>query len=168
MAQAKGGFQFSIEQKQIRALAKAVKQEEDGKQLRKDLVNDIKKSVGPAISAVQSKLAIPRHSAIRSSPPIGSYLASRVKPQVRLSGRTTGVAIKIGKTPRLRGFTFAARRFNRRTWRHRVFGNDVWVTQTSPIPGFFDETLQRNKERYREAVIQSLERTQARIASRIH
>jgi hypothetical protein len=42
---------------------------------------------------------------------------------VRLSGRSTGVKVRIGQTPNLRGFKMAARRLNRKSWRHKVFGN---------------------------------------------
>lgn len=162
-------FELSVDQQALQAVAKAIKAETDGKQLRKDLIAEIKSAVEPATQAVQGKLrSIPSRTSANPSPAMGSYLASRVKPSVRLAGRSTGIRVRIQKTPRLRGFAFAARRLNRKSWRHRVFGRDVWVEQTSPIPGFFDETLGADKAKYRKAVIDALEKMAQRIAERAH
>lgn len=163
----KGSLEVSIDTNPVRVVGKALRAEADGKQLRKDLVSDLKQAVAPAVSAVQGKLqAIPHTSAVSSSPAMGSYLASRVKTQVKLSGRSSGVKVRIPKTPKLRGFTFAARRLNRTHWRHRVYGKDIWVEQTSPIPGYFDETLKSQQRVYRAAVIEALEKMARRIAAR--
>jgi hypothetical protein len=109
---------------------------------------------------------MPSGSAASGSPALGSYLASRVKAQVRLSGRSTGVAIRIGQTPNLRGFTFAAKRLNRASWRHPVFGHDVYVDQDSPIEGYFDNTLEADKDHYRSAVLAVVEKMASRLARR--
>lgn len=161
-------LELTVDQKAVQRVARALRAEEDGKALRKQLAADLKEAVGPGVSRVQGKLrAIPRSAAgAASSPPLGSYLASRVKPQIRLTGRSTGVRIRIGQTPRLRGFKMAARRLNRTQWRHRVFGADVWVTQQSPIPGFFDNTLNDSKPELRSAVLKALESMARRIAAR--
>lgn len=163
-----GAIELSVDQRAVQRVRRALREEEDGKTLRKELVADLKKAVAPGVSAVASRLSgIPNHSATPSSPALGSYLASRVKPQVRLSGRSTGVAVRIGQTPNLRGFKNAARWLNRKSWRHKVFGNpEVWVTQQSPMPGYFDDTLSRGKDDYRKAVVQALEAMARRIAGR--
>ncbi|HET6504618.1 MAG TPA: hypothetical protein VFG87_28045 [Amycolatopsis sp.] len=158
------GVEFTVDQQDMQRVAKAMRAEEDGKTLRKQLVGELKDAVSPGVSKVQGKLrSIPHLGPTRSSPPMGSYLASRVKPQIRLSGRSTGVAVRIAQTPALRGFKLAARRLNRSSWRRRVFGG-VWVTQTSPIPGFFDDTLAEGKEQYRAGVLRALEKMARRVA----
>lgn len=167
MASSKPRFELTVDQHALQALRKACLAEEDGKALRKELANNLKDAVHPGVSAVQGKLRAIPSSRASGSPALGSYLAARVKPQVRLTGRSTGVAIRIGKTPKLRGFAMAARRLNRQKWRHRVFGKDVWVEQESPIEGYFDETLQAHKAEYREAVIKALESMARRIAERV-
>lgn len=160
-------FSVRVDSDMLNILGKKMRTESDGKQLRKELLADIKSAVAPGVSAVQGKLrSIPSGSASTGSPALGSYLASRVRPQVRLSGRTTGVAIRIGQTPNLRGFTFAARRLNRASWRHPVFGHDVWVDQESPIEGYFDTTLAAEKDKYRAAVINVAEKMASRLARR--
>lgn len=165
---ANGPIELTIDQQAIQKVARALRAESDGKALRKELIAEIKTAVSPGVSAVQSKLrSIPHSSAVHQSPSLGSYLASRVRPQVRLSGRSTGVRIRIAQTPNLRGFSMAARRLNRAKWRHEVFGNpEVWVDQESPIPGFFDDTLAAGRDTYRKGVVAALESMARRIAER--
>lgn len=163
-APAKAAVEFTIEQQALRKLSSALRKEADGKQLRKDLIAELKTAVAPAVSAVQGKLrSIPHNSATTSNPPLGTYLAQRVKPQVKLTGRTGGVKVRIPQTPNIRGFKMAARRLNRHSWRHKVFGHDVWVTQLSPIPGYFDDTMRSGRRQYRAAVLRVLEQMARRI-----
>lgn len=159
---------LTVDQQAIQRVARALRAEADGKQLRKDLIADIKTAVAPGVSAVQAKLrAVPHDSRSHPSPSLGSYLAARVRPQVRLSGRSAGVRIRIGQTPSLRGFKMAARRLNRGAWRHPVFGDpEVWVDQESPIPGFFDDTLAAGRDTYRNAVLAAVTAMARRIAER--
>lgn len=159
--------ELNIDQRAVQKVAKAVKAELDGKDLRKDLITELKTAVAPGVSAVKSKLQSMPQASVPSSPAIGSFLASRVVPQVRLSGQRTGVSVRIKKTPQLRGFTNAARRLNQASWRHKVFGRDVWVEQTSPIQGFFDDTLAKDKPLYRAGVVAALEKMARRIKERV-
>lgn len=162
----KAPFELTTDQRAMQLVAKALGAEADGKQLRKDLISELRQAVAPGVSAVQGKLRAIPSKGVSSTPALGSYLASRVKTQVRLSGRSTGVRVRIGKTDKLRGFTYAARRLNRKTWRHKVFGRDVWVEQRSPITGYFDETLSAGKRSYQAAIRAALERQARRIAAR--
>jgi len=153
--------------RELQALARLMRKESDGAALRKDLAANLRVAVEPGVSAVQGRLrSIPHTSAAEPSPAMGTYLAARVKPQVRFSGRKTGVAIRIAKTPRLRGFAFASRRLDRGSWRHPVFGHDVWVEQQSPIPGYFEDTLAEGRERYRAAVLEALSKMSRRLTAR--
>ena len=156
-----------IDASDLARVARAMRAEADGKQLRKELVAELKTAVAPAAAAVAGKLrAMPHSSAAQASPAMGSYLASRTKVQVRTSGRSAGVAIRIPQTPNLRGFRYAARRLNRDGWRHRVFGHDVWVEQRSPIKGYFDDTIKPDRDKYRQVVLDILTRFAQRIARR--
>lgn len=165
---ARGELEVSVDDQAMRDLARVIRRESDGKQLRKDLIADLKRAVEPGQSAVQGKLrAVPHRSATQSRPALGSYLASRTKVQVRLSGRAPGVKVRIGQTPNIRGFKMAARRLNRTHWRHMVYGNkEVWVDQKSPIPGFFDDTLAAGRSRYRAAVVATLKSMADRLTVR--
>jgi len=167
MAKASLGAGISVEAEAMRQLGQAFRREADGKALRKDLTKQINSAVAPGVSAVQGVLrAIPHPSAAQSSPSLGTYLASRVKVQVRYAGRSTGVAVRIGETSNLRKFRLAGRYLNRQSWRHRVFGHNVWVTQRSHIPGYFDDTLARDRDKYRDAVVDALGEMARRLMER--
>jgi len=156
---------LSIETQAIQNVQKAVLREADGKALRKDLRTDLKSAVQPGVTEVQQKLrGMPSSSA---KPALGSYLASKTKVAIRLSGRRTGIRVWIPFTPQLRGFTNAPRYLNKGFWRHTVFGNkNNWVGQVSPIPGFFDDTLKAHKEEYKQGVLNALHDMAQRIARR--
>lgn len=160
-------FSVRVDSDMLNILGKKMRAEADGKQLRKELIAEIRQAVEPGVAAVQGRLrSIPARGSTSSTPALGTALASKVRPQVRLSGRVTGVAIRIPQTPNLRGFTFAAKRLNRSSWRHPVFGHDVWVDQMSPIEGYFDTTLQADKDKYRAAVLNVVDKMARRLASR--
>lgn len=160
-------IRVAVDATDLAALGKLIRAEKDGKILRAELVAGLKAATAPGVSAVREKLrAIPHTTAVYQSPPLGSYLASRTRTQVRLSGRRVGVYIRIPKTPKLRGFAMAARRLDRDAWRHPVFGRDIWVDQESPIPGFFTDTLAEEKPRYREAVLAAMNSMARRLRAR--
>jgi len=155
-----------IDASDLTKVARVLRQQGDGKQLRKDLVADLKTAVDPGVQAVRGKLLAMPAAVAPGSPPMGSYVASKVRSQVRLSGQRAGVAVRIPQTPQLRGFTFAARRLNATHWRHPVFRTGRWVTQRSPITGYFDETLAAGKPRYQAAVMEVLRKLAERLAAR--
>jgi hypothetical protein len=125
---------------------------------RKDLIRNLRVAVQPGQTAVKDKLqAWPHGGVTDSSPALGSFLASKTTIRVRLTGAKTGVSVRIAQTPGLRGFRKAAKALNSAAgWRHRVFGRDVWVQQSSPDPGFFDDILSRGRQRYRAAILEAI------------
>lgn len=148
----KTGIEVSIDQSKLIGLSKALKAEANSALLRKDLIANLRAAVQPGVSAVQQKLSAIPSGSTPGNPSLGGYLKTRVKTQVRLTGTKAGVRVRIPQTPNIRGFKMAARRLNRPSWRHPVYGK-AWVVQISPIPGFFDDTLAARKEEYRAAVI---------------
>lgn len=161
-----GAIELTVDQRMIVKLSKLIKAEANGAFLRKQLITDLRGAVAPGVAKVQGKLrAIP--SDRPGSPPLGTYLAARVRPQIRLSGRSAGVRIRIGQTPNIRGFAMAARRLNRTTWRHKVFGREVWVEQRSPIAGYFDDTLSADREVYHAAVLRACRKYARRLGERL-
>ncbi len=165
-----------VDDRQLKVLMAKVKAEADGKAVRKDLITRLRSAVEPGVARVQAKLrAIPRTSVSThrgrggANGALGGYLAGRVKVAVKLSGRGAGVRVRIGKTQGLRGFAWAARRLNRKSWRHQVFARTgrepVWVEQDSPIPGYFDEALAADRAAYRAAVVAALDDMAKRLGS---
>lgn len=161
-------IELTVEQSKVVKLGKLMRAESDGAKLKRDLGVAIRAAVEPGVSAVKSKLqAIPR-SGPAKSPPLGGYLAARVKVRIRFTGRSAGVAVRVQQTPNLRGFKMAARRLNRKQWRHPIYGNkQAWVTQVSPIPGYFDETLMKYKAEYTAAVLAACRKMALRLGERL-
>jgi hypothetical protein len=161
-------IELTVDQSKLVRLSKLMRAEANSKALKAELVAAFRAAVEPGINEVKSKLqGMPANGTV-SKPALGSYLASRVKLSVRLSGRRAGVFIRIPFTPNVRGFKLAARRLNRDVWRHPVYGNKtVWVEQESPIPGYFDEALMKYKEEYRAAVIAACRRLAMRLGQRL-
>lgn len=164
----KGSIALSVDQRDIQAVGRMFKAQSDGRKLRAELVANIAAITEPVVSEIRSTLqAVPHDGPSPSDPAMGPFLASRVKTSMRFAGYRTGVSVKMRKTPQLRGFAFASRRLNRRTWRHKVFGKDaVWVEQTSPIPGFFDDPFQNKKAEYRAAVMEAVAAMRSRLIRR--
>lgn len=146
-------IELSVDQSRLVGLSRAIRAEVDSARLRKDLIVALRAAVAPGVSKVAGKLRAMPSKGLSAKPAMGTYLASRVKPAVRLSGRSAGVRIRIAQTPALRGFKLAGRRLNRTHWRHPVYGTGTWVVQDSPIPGYFDDTLFADRAQYHAAVI---------------
>lgn len=169
---ARGPIAFSIDQRAFQAVARAMRQQADGKELRRDLIREMKSAVRPGVDEVRARARAMPHTSRRKTPhaPLGATLARKTTSTVNLTGKRTGVRVKIKRTPELGGFTYAARRVNRGHWRHPVFWRvplvQRWVTQTSPLKGFFDDTLRRHRAEYKKGVVDALEKTARRVARR--
>lgn len=170
-SRAAGGMVLDVDQKAFVRVAGQLRREADGKELRKELMKTTKAALQPAVSELRGAiLAMPSSGDPRKGPPLRQTIAARVRVEVRLSGKTPGARIKVRKTPSLRGFANAPMRTNRRAgWRHPVFSEDrmgSWVSQTGK-PGWFDDTLKPNQEKYRRAVLAAVEEMARRVASRM-
>jgi hypothetical protein len=158
-------IELTIDQRQLQLLASALAQEEDGKKLRRQLARDLRRAVEPALGEIRSGLmAMPSTGALPTEGgPLRTEVLKHLKASARLSGRKTGVQIRIRKRGP-RGFAMAARRLNRdKGWRHPVFGREVWVRQIGK-PGYFDDPLRQRRGEYRDAVRRVMRETAARIA----
>jgi hypothetical protein len=154
----------------LKDLARALKAEEDGKQLRKDLVKNLREAVDPAVKQAKASVkAMPSkgHAGLQ----LRRDVARRVGVQVRLGGRTVGVKVRTTAT-KVRGFTNAPRLLNTpKGWRHPNIGagrrgQADWVAQRSTRPGWFDDPMRAGEPRYRRAVTRAVEDMANRIARR--
>ena len=161
MAAAGGGYVLHVDQKQIQVVAKAMRAELDGKELRKDLIRTMKAAAAPMVTDLKAAIAMPGAAA---GPSITAEVARAIKPTVRLAGRDTGVGVKAGNTS-VRGFRKAAKAFNLRGWRHPVYGGPAWVAQTGR-PGWFDTTTAGHRDALHAAVMTAVEDMARRIAAR--
>jgi hypothetical protein len=151
----------------LRAISNALRAEEDGKQLRKELTRNMREALKPG--AVRAKTSIMSMSSTtpHDGPALKTAIARKIRPEVRISGRFPGAKIKAFKTKNIRGFPNAPKRTNRASgWRHPVYGNrEVWVQQTGKVK-WFDHAFEGEDGTYRRAVQFALADMVNRIASR--
>jgi gas vesicle protein len=150
------------------ALVRALRAEEDGKELRKDLAKNMREALKPgAQQAKSSIMAMPSGGIMPTAPALRSSIARKIRPEVKLGGRWSGARVKAFKTKNIRNFPNAPKRTNRAAgWRHPVFGNrDQWVTQRGKVE-WFDRAFQGHEGIYKAAVEQAMEDMAQRIASR--
>lgn len=166
-----GGPPFSLgveTHEGLAALVRALRAEEDGKALRKDLAKNMRAALRPAAAEAKSSImAMPASGLMPSAPALRSSVAKKIRPEVKLGGRWSGARVKAFKTKNVRGFPNAPKRLNRAGgWRHPVFGNrEVWVQQRGKVD-WFDRSFEGREGEYRAAVEQAMEDMARRIADR--
>ncbi|MFF5977175.1 hypothetical protein ACFY7C_37385 [Streptomyces sp. NPDC012769] len=166
-----GGLPFELgvdAHEGLAALARAIRAEEDGKELRRELAKNMRTSLLPAAAMAKSGIMSMASAGPGTSPALRSSIARKIRPEVKLGGRWTGARIKAFKTKNVRGFPNAPKRTNRpRGWRHLVYGRpDTWVTQYGKTK-WFDHAMDGVEPNAREAVERAMEDMAARLAARI-
>ncbi|MFC8156310.1 hypothetical protein ACFUO0_20045 [Streptomyces cinereoruber] len=168
---ASGGppFELGIESHEgLAALARAIRAEADGKELRKDLAKNMREALKPAAAEAKGGIMAMGSVGLPTAPALRSAIGKKIRPEVKLGGRWSGARIKAFKTKNIRGFANAPKRTNRaRGWRHLVYGRaDSWVTQHGKTD-WFDDAMQGVGPNAKEAVEQAMEDMARRLASRI-
>lgn len=162
-------FSLGVETHQgLAALTRALRAEEDGKQLRKDLAKNMRDALKPgAVEAKSRIMAMPSTSARPTTPSLRTSIAKKIRPEVKLGGRWSGARVKAFKTKNIRGFPNAPKRTNRAGgWRHPVWGNrENWVVQRGKVD-WFDDAFKGREGIYKQAVEQAMEDMARRIADR--
>ena len=117
------------------SLARALRAEEDGKELRKELAKNMRNALAPAVDKAKGNVMAISHLST-ASPALRSGVAKKIRPEVKLGGRWTGARIKAKKTPGLRGFALAAKRLQAAGgWRVQTYGR-TWRTQHGKVDWF--------------------------------
>ena len=164
-----GGPPFSLRVEThdgLAALTRALRAEEDGKALRKDLAKNMREALKPG--AQQAKNSVMAMVSVHGAmPALRTSIAKKIRPEVKLGGRWSGARVKAFKTKNIRGFPNAPKRTNRASgWRHPVWGNrEVWVTQRGKLE-WFDRAFQGREGIYKQAVEEAMEDMARRIADR--
>ncbi|MEU3255909.1 hypothetical protein [Streptomyces sp. NPDC006997] len=161
------GLSLELTPQNLRNVDRALRAEEDGKQLRKDLTKNMREALKPG--AAQAKSAIMSMTSVtpHDGPALKTAIARKIRPEVRISGKFPGAKVKAFKTKNLRGFPNAPKRTNRASgWRHPVYGNRaVWVQQHGKVK-WFDRAFEGQDAHYRRQVQFALAEMVNRIASR--
>lgn len=158
---------MSVSTEGIAALDRALRAEEDGKALRKELAKNMRDALRPAAELAKSGIMSMSSAGPSTSPALRTAVAKKIRPEVKLGGRWSGARVKAKKTPGLRGFANAPKRINRRNggWRTQSYGNGVWRTQIGK-PGWFDHAMDGHEAQYKQAVLEAMEAMARRIAAR--
>lgn len=151
----------------LAALVRAIRAEEDGKDLRKELAKNMRDALKPGAAEAKSGIMSMSSAGLRTSPALRSSVARKIRPEVKLGGRWSGARVKAFKTKNVRDFPNAPKRLNRAGgWRHPVYGNrEVWVQQRGKVD-WFDRAFQGREGVYKAAVEQAMEAMARRIADR--
>ncbi|WP_431997790.1 hypothetical protein [Streptomyces fungicidicus] len=153
----------------LRQISRALRAEEDGKELRKELTRGMREALKPGAAQAKSAIMSMASTTPHDGPALKTSIARKIRPEVRISGKFPGAKIKAFKTKNLRNFPNAPKRTNRASgWRHPVYGNrEVWVQQTGKAK-WFDRAFEGQDAHYKRQVQLALAGMVNRIASRSH
>lgn len=151
------------DQESFNRVIRALRREEDGSKLSRDLVANLKAVMEPAAAEARSNvMAIQSGGLPHAGEPLRSVVAAGVHTYVR-TGKNPVVGLEAKKTGLPRNFANAPKRLNsRKGWRHPVFGTGRWVTQRGD-PDWFDRPIDQRRDEYRRAVEKALQSVADRI-----
>lgn len=141
-------------------VARALRDEASGHVWRRELSDDMSAALAPGVAAVRSAVLSRGGGHAHEGQPLRSAIASAVHVVPLHSGAT----IVADRTPQVRNFANAPKRFNQRAgWRRRIYGSSRIVVQRG-APGWFDDTLEHLYPRLHAAAHAALEGRARRIA----
>lgn len=160
-------FDLQCTHEGLDALVRAIRAEEDGKALRKDLAKNMREALKPAAAEAKSGILSMATAGHSTAPALRPAIAKKIRPEVKLGGNWSGARVKAFKTKNIRNFPNAPKRTNRaRGWRHPAWGNrENWVTQRGKAL-WFDDAFEGRANQYTQAVQDAMEEMARRIASR--
>ncbi|POG47096.1 hypothetical protein BV881_12205 [Streptomyces sp. ZL-24] len=160
-------FDLTVSHEGLTALVRAIRREEDGKLLRKELAKNMRDALRPGAAMAKSGIMSMPSAGTGMGPSLRAGIAKKIRPEVKLGGRWTGARVKAFKTPGLRGFANAPKRTNRRDggWRTLTYGREPWRTQVGKRQ-WFDEAFENDAALHRAAVYEAMESMARRLAAR--
>lgn len=157
------GVEF--DQPTLRLVVRALRDEADGKELRRDLARNLRAAAQPALVAVRASILTMPSKGRGKPPSLRASIAAATRIHVRL-GAKPGVSIASHNRGIPRGFRNAARKLNStKPWRHPFFGSwDPPVVQTSRKPGWFVQPLVAARGEFVDAAGEALDNVAQRIS----
>jgi hypothetical protein len=146
---------ISIEQVNLQQIKAVLAHTADGKALQRVLSAQLREAAAPIVVNVRrAVMAAPSHAV--HAQPIRQAIADAVKTRVSYTGRSTGVAIGVGRNMP-RGFGMAGKRFNSSSFRHPTGrgGSGPWRDQTG-APGWFDNHTMSEEAAARARVLEAI------------
>lgn len=158
-------IELSVDQQALADVARVLKSEADGKTLRRELIKTLKATAAGPIGKAKSEMLSTPSRGLGQGASLRSTVAGSIKPVSRLSGQATGVSIRQARTPQLRNFKMAGRRFNRGEFRRPVFGTDRYVVQAGNLE-WFDRPMQDAKPDFKNDVTRVVQELADTLAAR--
>jgi hypothetical protein len=161
-----------VDASDLEDMARALRYEQDGREMRRDLLRNLRVAIKPAEAEAKTGILSMGSAGLHTGRSLRAAIAAQVKSEARLTGRSVGIRVKARKRGMPRGFANAPKRTNSaRGWRHPTLGRGAtgaatWVHQTGK-PGWFDTPMHSHSLQYREAVHQALESTARRLTRRV-
>ncbi len=141
---------LSQAERKLLELARFLRTQENGKQIKRDIVKRLRKAAGPVRQAVRASIRSAASDG-HSGRGLRSAIAQKVQVVAKLNGKAVGVRIVAKETGSIREFRNAPRRFNSRAgWHHLTFGAEPEVFQIGK-PGWFDDPITDRKAEFRAA-----------------
>lgn len=160
-------------------LAVAIKYEQDGAVMRRDLLRGLRAAVHPAVDEAKSSImSMEAHGLKQPGGSLRAAIKRQVTTEISLTQKRAKVKVKVRKRQMPRGFENAPKAVSLPGgWRHPVVQRGlrgaegpakppVWVHQVGK-PGWFDEPLRSHRDKYRAAVQAAMQRTADRIARKV-
>lgn len=160
-------------------LAIAIRYEQDGQAMLRDLRSGLREAAKPAQAAAKASIMSMPSTGLRNrGGSLRAAIAREIRTETKLGKHSAGVKIKVKKKA-LRGLKNPAKRLNSgRPWRHPVVpvrregdrtvllprSEWTWVSQRSAKPGWFDNTMRGRRAVYEAAVRDAMNSTAERIA----
>lgn len=159
---------FSVQERSLRALGRALRQEADGKEIRKDLIRGMREVLRPVQAEARAAIkSMPVRGTRHAGPSLRTAVARRVGTEVRVAGRRAGARLKAKKTPNVRKFKNAPHRLNTaKGWRHPAPNGGGWVQQQGK-PQWFDSVTKKTRTQGKQAARAVLKATARRIAGKV-
>jgi hypothetical protein len=162
-----GPVELTVQQQGLQELARALKAEADGKALRKDLMKQLKAAVEPIREKARSNLMSIGSAGLTEGASLRTAVASQLKAETRLSGRSAGVRLRVRRKGMPRGFVNAPKALNTpKGWRHQVYGRDVFVQQIAVPAEWFDRAAREGRKPAQKAAMEAVEAMAQRVADR--
>jgi hypothetical protein len=147
-------------------LVRAIRREEDGEELKRELAENLADAMKPAAAMARGAIMSMASAGMGESPGLRSAIAAKILPEIKLGGTWTGARVRAYKTYGTRRFPNAPKRTqNPRGWRTQTYGNGTWRTQRGK-PYWFDRAMQGRTDEYKKACARAVEAMARRIASR--
>ena len=158
----------SVTSTDLADLAVAIRYEQDGQVLRRDLARNLRVAVAPAVTQAKASIMSMPGGGLHPGGSLRAAIARQVSTQVSLTTRSAKVKVRVGRRGMPRGFRNAPKAVQLAAgWRHPVYGRkQVWVAQLGK-PGWFDNPMRSHREQYRAAVEAAVRECADRIARKV-